>query len=141
MFKKLFILFLLVTSLFSEDEPKLRELTDENFDRATSRGLVVIEFYATWNVANKVVILDTWDTFDAKVYRLNRYWAAILRLLSGGRREMKLLICAVPLLLRRRKHDAQTARPRRGHWKPDLPDRAKYRAQFRCWHYAPRTDG
>jgi len=22
-------------------------------------------------VANKVVILDTWDTFDAKVYRLN----------------------------------------------------------------------
>ena len=71
MFKKLFILFLLVTSLFGKEEPKLRELTDENFERATSRGLVVIEFYATWNVANKVVILDTWDTFDAKVYRLN----------------------------------------------------------------------
>ena len=71
MFKKLFILCLLVTSLFGKEEPKLRELTDENFERATSRGLVVIEFYATWNVANKVVILDTWDTFDAKVYRLN----------------------------------------------------------------------
>ena len=71
MFKKLFILFLLITSLFGKEEPKLRELTDENFDRATSRGLVVIEFYATWNVQNKVVILDTWDTFDAKVYRLN----------------------------------------------------------------------
>ena len=71
MFMKLFILFLLVTSLFGKEEPKLRELTDENFERATSRGLVVIEFYATWNVANKVVILDTWDTFDAKVYRLN----------------------------------------------------------------------
>ena len=71
MFKKLFILFLLVTSLFGKEEPKLRELTDENFERATSRGLVVIEFYATWNVTNKVVILDTWDTFDAKVYRLN----------------------------------------------------------------------
>ena len=71
MFKKLFILFLLVTSLFGKEEPKLRELTDENFDRATSRGLVVIEFYVTWNVANKVVILDTWDTFDAKVYRVN----------------------------------------------------------------------
>ena len=67
MFKKLFILCLLVTSLFGG----IRELTDENFERATSRGLVVIEFYATWNVANKVVILDTWDTFDAKVYRLN----------------------------------------------------------------------
>ena len=71
MFKKLFILFLLITSLFGQDEPKLRELTDENFERATGRGLVVVEFYATWNEANKVVILDTWDTFDAKVYRLN----------------------------------------------------------------------
>ena len=71
MFKKLFILCLLVTSLFSEDEPKLRELTDKNFERATSRGLVVVEFWATWNEKNKVVLLDTWDTFDAKVYRVN----------------------------------------------------------------------
>ena len=71
MFKKLFILFLLITSLFGKDEPKLRELTDENFDRATSRGLVVVEFWATWNEKNKVVLLDEWDTFDAKVYRVN----------------------------------------------------------------------
>ena len=67
MFKKLFILCLLVTSLFGG----IRELTDENFERATSRGLVVVEFWATWNEKNKVVILDTWDTFDAKVYRVN----------------------------------------------------------------------
>ena len=67
MFKKLFILCLLVTSLFGG----VRELTDENFERATSRGLVVVEFWATWNEKNKVVLLDTWDTFDAKVYRLN----------------------------------------------------------------------
>ena len=67
MFKKLIILGMLFTSLFGQ----VRELTDENFGRATGRGLVVVEFYATWNVANKVVILDTWDTFDAKVYRLN----------------------------------------------------------------------
>ena len=71
MFKKLFILFLLVASIFGKDEPKLRELTDENFDRATGRGLVVVEFYATWNEANKVALLDEWDTFDAKVYRVN----------------------------------------------------------------------
>ena len=71
MFKKLFILFLLITSLFGKDEPKLRELTDENFDRATSRGLVVVEFWATWNEKNKVALLDEWDTFDAKVYRVN----------------------------------------------------------------------
>ena len=67
MFKKLIILGMLITTLFGQ----VRELTDENFDRATGRGLVVVEFFATWNEANKVVILDTWDTFDAKVYRLN----------------------------------------------------------------------
>jgi len=67
MFKKLFILCLLVTSLFGG----IRELTDENFDRATGRGLVVVEFWATWNEKNKVVLLDEWDTFDAKVYRVN----------------------------------------------------------------------
>ena len=67
MFKKLFILGMLVTSLFGQ----VRELTDENFDRATSRGLVAVEFWATWNEKNKVTLLDGWDTFDAKVYRVN----------------------------------------------------------------------
>ena len=67
MFKKLFILGMLITSLLGG----IRELTDENFGRATSRGLVVVEFWATWNEANKVTILDEWDTFDAKVYRVN----------------------------------------------------------------------
>ena len=67
MFKKLLILGMLVTSLFGG----VRELTDENFDRATGRGLVVVEFWAGWNEMNKVAILDEWDTFDAKVYRLN----------------------------------------------------------------------
>ena len=67
MFKKLLILGMLVTSLFSN----VRELTDENFNRATSRGLVVVEFWAGWNEMNKVTILDECDTFDAKVYRLN----------------------------------------------------------------------
>ena len=67
MFKKLFVVGLLVASLFGE----VRELTDENFGRATARGLVVVEFFSTWNEANKVVVLDTWDTFEAKVYRIN----------------------------------------------------------------------
>ena len=67
MFKKLFILVMLVTSLFGG----VRELTNDNFKKATARDIVVVEFWATWNEANKVVILDTWDTFDAKVYRLN----------------------------------------------------------------------
>ena len=67
MFKKLLILGMLVTSLFGS----VRELTDENFKKATNRGLVVVEFWATWNEANKVSVIDEWDTFDAKVYRVN----------------------------------------------------------------------
>ena len=67
MFKKLFILGMLITTLFGQ----VRELTDENFEKATTRGLVVVEFYATWNVTNKVIAIDEWDSFDAKVYRLN----------------------------------------------------------------------
>ena len=67
MFKKLLILGMLFTSLFGG----VKELTDENFDRAIKRGLVVVEFWATWNKANKVTVLDDWDNFDAKVYRLN----------------------------------------------------------------------
>ena len=67
MFKKLFILGMLVTSLFGG----VRELTNENFKKATARDIVVVEFWATWNEANKVDLLDEWDTFDAKVYRVN----------------------------------------------------------------------
>ena len=67
MFKRLFILGILITSLFGQ----IRELTDENFGRAPGRGIVAVEFWATWNEANKVSILDEWDTFDAKVYRVN----------------------------------------------------------------------
>ena len=68
MFKKLFILFMLCSSLFSED---IRELNDENFSKATARNIVVVEFWAPWNETNKVTLLEKWETFDAKVYRLN----------------------------------------------------------------------
>ena len=65
--KKLFILMLMIGTLFSG----VRELTDENFEKATNRGLVAVEFFATWNEANKVTAIDEWDSFDAKVYRVN----------------------------------------------------------------------
>ena len=75
MFKKLFVLCLMITTLFGQDEfeevKQLRELTSDNFSRATARNIVVVEFYASWNEMNKVTLLDTWDTFDAKVYRIN----------------------------------------------------------------------
>ena len=63
MFNKLIVITLMITSLFSQ----VRELTNENFDKATARGLVVIEFWASWNEVNKVTLLDDWETFDAKV--------------------------------------------------------------------------
>ena len=66
--KKLIILSMLVTSLFGN----VREITDENFDKAIKRGLVVIEFYASWNEANIVTVLDEWDNFEvSRVCRIN----------------------------------------------------------------------
>ena len=67
MFRKLLILGMMVTSLFGQ----VRELTDKNFDKAIARGVVVVEFWAGWNEVNKVTLLDEWETFDAKVYRIN----------------------------------------------------------------------
>ena len=68
MFKKLLILSMLVTSLFGN----VRELTDENFDKAIKRGMVVVEYYAGWNIANIVTLLDEWDNFEVnRVCRLD----------------------------------------------------------------------
>ena len=68
MFKKLIILGMLLTSLFGN----VRELTDENFEKATKRGMVVVEFYASWNKANMVTLLDEWDNFEVnRVCRLD----------------------------------------------------------------------
>ena len=67
--KKLIILgMLMLTTLFGQ----IKELTEENFEKATKRGMVVVEFYAGWNKANIVTLLDEWDNFEVnRVYRLN----------------------------------------------------------------------
>ena len=67
--KKLIIFgMLMLTTLFGQ----VKELTDENFEKATKRGMVVVEFYASWNKANIVTLLDEWDNFEVnRVYRLN----------------------------------------------------------------------
>ena len=67
--KKLMILgMLMLTTLFGQ----VKELTGDDFEKATKRGMVVVEFYAGWNEANIVKILDEWDNFEVKrVYRLN----------------------------------------------------------------------
>ena len=67
--KKLIIFgMLMLTTLFGQ----VRELTDENFDKAIKRGMVVVEFYASWNKANIVTLLDEWDNFEVnRVCRLD----------------------------------------------------------------------
>ena len=67
--KKLIIFgMLMLTTLFGQ----VKELTGDDFEKATKRGLVVVEFYAGWNEANIVTLLDEWDNFEVKrVYRLN----------------------------------------------------------------------
>ena len=67
--KKLIILgMLMLTTLFGQ----VKELTGDDFEKATKRGLVVVEFYAGWNEANIVTLLDEWDNYEVKrVYRLN----------------------------------------------------------------------
>ena len=74
MLKKLFILLMLCSSLFSEEAKELneiRELTNENFEKATARNIVVVEFWAGWNEGNKVTLLEEWENFDVKIYRIN----------------------------------------------------------------------
>ena len=67
--KKLIIFgMLMLTTMFGQ----IKELTEENFEKATKRGMVVVEFYAGWNKANIVTLLDEWDNFEVKrVYRLD----------------------------------------------------------------------
>ena len=67
--KKLIIFgMLMLTTMFGQ----IKELTEENFEKATKRGMVVVEFYASWNKANMVTLLDEWDNFEVnRVCRLD----------------------------------------------------------------------
>ena len=47
MLKKLFMIFIIVSSFIMAEN--IRELTDTNFEKATARNLVVVEFWATWH--------------------------------------------------------------------------------------------
>ena len=76
MYKWIITSAILLTTLFSQvnelaNENFVKELTADNFERATARNLVVVEFWATWNETNKVTLLEEWENFDVKIYRLN----------------------------------------------------------------------
>jgi len=54
MYKWVITILIFLTTLFGQ----VRDLTSDNFEKATARNLVVVEFWAGWNETNKVTILD-----------------------------------------------------------------------------------
>ena len=67
---------LLIALLFAQDvvekaeEPKIKGLNEKNFKVAKRSGITLIEFWANWNVANKITLLDSIEIEDAKIYRV-----------------------------------------------------------------------
>ena len=72
------LLILLVCFMWAEEpvepvvaESKIKELNKKSFKVATRTGITVVEFWASWNVANKLTKLDSIEVEDATVYRVN----------------------------------------------------------------------
>ena len=68
---KIIIIFL--CCIFAEEiveEPKIKELTKKSFGIATRSGITVIEYWAGWNITNKITMLDSIEIQDAKIYRV-----------------------------------------------------------------------
>ena len=69
-------ILLLIALLFAQDvvekveEPKIKGLNEKNFKVAKRSGITLIEFWANWNVANKITLLDSIEIEDAKIYRV-----------------------------------------------------------------------
>ena len=61
-----FIAFLIATFSFAQGQSFL--VTD-NFEKETSRGIIVVEFWASWNDANSVKWLD--NLKECEVYRVD----------------------------------------------------------------------
>ena len=64
---------LLFALLFAQDvvEPvEIRGLDKKSFKVAKRSGITLIEYWAAWNVANKVTLLDTITIEDANIYRV-----------------------------------------------------------------------
>ena len=62
---------LLLCFLFAEEEPMVKELNKKNFSVATRSGVTIVEYWAAWNLVNKVTLLDSIKVQDAKIYRIN----------------------------------------------------------------------
>ena len=68
------IILLLLCFVWAEEiieEPKIKELGEKSFKVATRSGITIVEYWASWNILNRVAILDSIDIEDAKIYRVN----------------------------------------------------------------------
>ena len=61
---------LLFTLIFASDVVEVKGLNEKNFKVAKRSGITIIEYWANWNVANKVTMLDSITIEDAKIYRV-----------------------------------------------------------------------
>ena len=61
---------LLFTLIFASDVVEIKGLNEKNFKVAKRSGITIIEYWANWNVANKVTMLDSITIEDAKIYRV-----------------------------------------------------------------------
>ena len=61
---------LLFALIFAGDVVEVKGLNEKNFKVAKRSGITLVEFWANWNVANKVTLLDSIEIEDAKIYRV-----------------------------------------------------------------------
>ena len=61
---------LLFALIFAGDVVEIKGLNEKNFNVAKRSGITLVEFWANWNVANKVTLLDSIEIEDAKIYRV-----------------------------------------------------------------------
>ena len=68
------IILLLLCFIWAEElvveEPKIKELNKKSFKVAKRSGIVIVEFWASWNVDNKITLLDSIEVEDANIYRV-----------------------------------------------------------------------
>ena len=65
-------ILLFIGLIFAQDieSENIRGLDKKNFKVAIRSGITLVEYWAAWNVANKVTLLDRITIEDANVYRV-----------------------------------------------------------------------
>ena len=64
------LLSILFALIFASDVVEIKGLNEKNFNVAKRSGITLVEFWANWNVANKITLLDSFTIEDSKIYRV-----------------------------------------------------------------------